>query len=152
MKKLLLTILLLTINYSLLTISSFAQEPTWTPACDPCGLCVEVPTPPPDYNQCIACLAQEGKTWTVIGCIPTSAGGFVQIILEVAVKMIGGIAFLALLYGGFLLLTSGGDVQKITKGKAIVASVILGVVLVIFSVFILKQVGVVILQIPGFGP
>lgn len=97
------------------------------------------------------CLSQEGKTWTVLGCIPTDSGAFVQIILQTAVKMIGGVAFLALLYGGFLLLTSGGDIQKINQGKTIVTSAVVGTLLILFSVFLLRLIGLEILKIPGFG-
>lgn len=128
---------------------SFAQAPGWTPACDPCGFCVGGEKPA-DWEKCVACLSQKGKTWTVLGCIPTNPGGFIQIIIKTTVKIIGGTTFLALLYGGFLLLTSGGEVEKINKGKTIVTSSIIGLLVVIFSVFILRLIGVEILKIPGF--
>ena len=127
---------------------SFANG--WTPACDLCGFCVGGEKPA-NWDQCVACLAQEDKDWTVLGCIPTNAGGFIQIILQTAVKVIGGIAFLAFLYGGFTLLTSGGDVTKISKGKTIVTSAVVGLLMIIFAVFILRLVGYEILKIPGFG-
>jgi len=122
----------------------------WTPACDPCGFCVGGQKPT-DWDQCSACLAQEGKNWTILGCIPNSPGGFIQIVLQTAVKMIGGIAFLAFLYGGFLLLTSSGEVQKITQGKTILMSAIVGLLMVVFAVFLLRLIGLEILKIPGFG-
>ena len=132
--------------FFLITNYSFA----FTPACDPCGFCVGG-TKPANWDQCVACLAQEGKSWTVLGCIPSNPGGFIQIILQTAVKIAGGIAFLSLLYGGFVLLTSGGDITKITRGKTIVTSSIVGLLMIIFSVFILRLVGYEILRIPGFG-
>lgn len=146
MKNFLLVILLL-FGFSFLIFNfSFA----FTPACDPCGFCVGGEKPA-QYDQCVACLQKKGYDWTVLGCIPTTPGGAVQTILQVAIRIIGGIAFLAFLYGGFLLLTSSGDVEKINKGKTIVASSIIGLLMVIFAVFILRVVGFEILKIPGFG-
>ena len=154
---LILLILTLITNY-LITNYSFAQIATpttapgagFTPACDPCGFCVGGDKPA-NWDQCSACLQSEGYSWTVLGCIPSSPGGFTQTILKTAVTMIGGVAFLALLYGGFLLLTSSGDVRKINKGKTIVASAIVGLLMILFSVFILRTIGYEILRIPGFG-
>lgn len=149
MKKFLL-IILLSVVCCLLSINfSFANG--WTPACDPCGFCVggEKPT---NWDNCMDCIQKEGYAWTVLGCIPSGPGGFIQIVLQTAVRVIGGITFLAFLYGGFTLLTSSGDVKKITKGKTIVMSSIIGLLFIIFSVFILKLVGYEILKIPGFGP
>ncbi|MBL7159536.1 hypothetical protein ISS85_03605 [Candidatus Microgenomates bacterium] len=157
MKKLLSLILIL-IFLTLITNYSITNYCfSFTPACDPCGFCVGAPDPPANYDACMDCLfkpddtPKEGFTWTVLGCIPSDAGGFIQIILQTAVKMIGGVAFLALLYGGFLLLTSSGDIQKINKGKTIVGSAIVGLLMILFSVFILRTIGYEILRIPGFG-
>ena len=97
------------------------------------------------------CLQREGYTWTVLGCIPTSPGGFVQTILQTIIGVAGGIAFLAFLFGGFTLLTSKGDVEKIMAGKSMVMSSLVGLLLIIFSIFILRLIGYEILKIPGFG-
>ena len=161
MKKLLLIAMWLCSYVAMLPVVSFAQvDPTatpttapgagFTPACDPCGFCVGGDKPA-NWDQCSACLQSADYTWTVLGCIPSSPGGFTQTILKTAVTMIGGVAFLALLYGGFLLLTSSGDIRKINKGKTIVASAIVGLLMILFSVFILRTIGYEILRIPGFG-
>ncbi|MBL7150818.1 hypothetical protein ISS86_02720 [Candidatus Microgenomates bacterium] len=148
MKKLLPIFLFFVFCFLFFVNYSFIHA--FTPACDLCGFCVGGEKPA-NWDQCVACLAEEGKDWTVLGCIPTNAGGFIQIILQTAVKMIGGIAFLAILYGGFMLLTSGGDITKISKGKTIVTSAVVGLLMIVFSVFILRLVGYEILKIPGFG-
>jgi len=149
MKKLLLILVLIIFNFQFSIFNCFAND--WTPACDPCGFCVggEKPT---NWDGCMECSQKEDYTWTVLGCIPSGPGGFIQIVLQAAVRVIGGVTFLAFLYGGFILLTSSGDVKKINKGKTIVMSSVVGLLFILFSVFILRLVGYEILRIPGFGP
>lgn len=67
------------------------------------------------------------------------------------VSIVGGVALLFILYGGFVLLTSSGDPSKVRLGKEYVTYAIVGLVLAILAFFILEVVGVDILQIPGFG-
>lgn len=153
MKKILPTAMLLCGYVAMWLIPPvFAQTPPpgFTPTCDPCGFCVGG-TKPTDWDDCVACLDQEDKTWTILGCIPTSPGGFVQTILQTVISVAGGIAFLAFLFGGFTLLTSRGDVRKIIAGKSMLISSIVGLLLIIFSIFILRLIGYEILKIPGFG-
>ena len=63
----------------------------------------------------------------------------------------GGIAFLLILVAGFMIITSQGSPDKIQAGKELLTSAIAGLLLIIFSVFILELIGVDILEIPGFG-
>ena len=65
---------------------------------------------------------------------------------------IGGlIAFLLIVFGGFQIILSGGNPERVKAGKEMITSAIAGLVLIIFAVFILKLIGVDILKIPGFG-
>ena len=89
---------------------------------------------------------------TAIGCIPIgtedSLFGF---ILGWAIGIAGGVAFLLILYAGFMITTSSGDPKKLQAGRELLTSAIAGLLLLIFSVFILKLIGVDILGIPEFG-
>lgn len=89
---------------------------------------------------------------TAIGCIPfddpTKLTGF---ILRWAIGIAGGIAFLLIIYAGFLITTSQGDPKRLQAGRELLTSAIGGLMLLIFSVFILRVIGVDILQIPGLG-
>ena len=63
----------------------------------------------------------------------------------------GGIAFLLILFGGFQILTSAGNPEKLNEGRELVSSAVAGLLLIIFSVFLLRLIGYDILRIPGFG-
>ena len=89
---------------------------------------------------------------TGLGCIPTDPEKLVvDFILKNAVGIGGGLAFLLFLGGGFTLLTSAGDPEKINKGKEVITAAISGLLFIIFSVYLLKVIGYDILQIPDFG-
>ncbi len=88
---------------------------------------------------------------TAIGCIPTDPQGFVKKFLSLGIGMAGGIAFFLILVGGLQILTSAGNPERLTAGKELVGSAIAGLLLLIFSIFLLKIIGVDILAIPGFG-
>jgi len=92
-----------------------------------------------------------GDSWTALGCITTSSPQeFIAWLLKSVIGIAGGIAFLLMLWGGFQIITSTGDPEKLNKGKEILTSAIIGLVVIIFSVFLLKLIGVDILQLPGF--
>lgn len=88
---------------------------------------------------------------TAIGCIDVETPtAFVNSILTLAITIGGGIAFLLIIFGAFLVLTSAGNPEKVKAGKELITSAIAGLLLIIFAVFILRLVGAEILQIPGF--
>jgi hypothetical protein len=89
---------------------------------------------------------------TAIGCIPIgSQGGLIGFVLSWAIGIGGGIAFILIVSAGFLILTSGGNPQRLQSGKELLTSAISGLLLLIFSIFILRIIGVDILKIPDFG-
>lgn len=65
---------------------------------------------------------------------------------------IGGvIAFILIVIGGFQIILSAGNPDRIKAGKEMITSAIAGLLLIIFAVFILRLIGYDILKIPGFG-
>jgi len=88
--------------------------------------------------------------WTAFGCISTDPSGFFGSILKVGIGIGGGIAFLLILFGGFQILTSAGDPEKLQAGREVVTSAITGLLLIIFSIFLLRLIGVNIFGIPEF--
>jgi hypothetical protein len=54
--------------------------------------------------------------------------------------VIGSLAFLAIVIGGMMFLTSGGKEQQITKGKEIIKFAIIGLVIAFSAYFITSSV------------
>lgn len=133
-------------------------SPTLPPKPDKSALCNSVT----DLNQqidCVKCVGgkapdgvdyQGTGVYTALGCIKTDIAGFVSNLFTIGLGLAGGTALLFLIYGGFLVLTSGGNPETIQHGKEILTSAIAGLLLIIFSVFIIQLVAVDILKIPGF--
>ncbi len=84
---------------------------------------------------------------TALGPITATPEGLAKWVLDSGIKVAGGVAFLLMLYGGFLFLTSAGDPNKLQEATDVIMSAIAGLLMIIFSVFLLKLIGVDILQI-----
>ena len=133
--------------------------PTGIPTCDFCGWCNRDINlqPPSDWAACQKCLydatsglPKEHTYYTVLGCFSTNPADYVQQLLTIVFSMAGGIAFLAVLAGSVIVLTSSGNPERLKDGKDMIVSSILGILIILFAIFLLRVVGVDILNIPGF--
>ncbi|HJX45748.1 MAG TPA: hypothetical protein VJ399_01090 [Patescibacteria group bacterium] len=98
------------------------------------------------------CPGSDFKIDTAIGCIPLgNQNEFIGFILTWGIGIAGGIAFLLMIYAGFIIMTSSGNPDRLKAGQELLTSAIMGIILLIFSVFILRIIGVDILKIPGLG-
>ena len=89
---------------------------------------------------------------TAIGCIVfDNANELVAFFLRWGVGLGGGIAFLLMVSAGFIIMTSIGNPQRLKAGSDLLTSAVTGLLMLLFSIFILRTIGVKILQIPGFG-
>lgn len=104
-----------------------------------------------DSGKCESCMGSGKAVWTAVGCISTDPQGFIGSVLKVGIGIGGGIAFLLILFGGFQILTSAGNPEQMNAGRELVTSAIAGLLLIIFSIFLLRLIGYNILGIPGFG-
>lgn len=85
---------------------------------------------------------------TAIGCIPFgSTNDFMGFVLKWAIGIGGGIAFILIIIAGFQIMTSTGNPERLKAGQQLLTSAIAGLILLVFSVFILRVIGVDILQI-----
>lgn len=88
---------------------------------------------------------------TAIGCIPVlgdaSGKEFMTFVLRWAIGVGGGIAFLLILYAGFMTMTSAGNPERLKAGQELLTSAISGLILLILSVFVLNFIGINILGI-----
>jgi len=98
-----------------------------------------------------SCPGGEEGVITALGCIPTQPGDLAKWLLGKAILMGGGIAFLLSLFGGITIILAGGNPEKINQGKEIIVSAVSGILLIIFSVLLLRLIGIDILQLPGFS-
>lgn len=71
-------------------------------------------------------------------------------ILPYAISIGGVIAFILIIIGGLQIILSSGNPDKVKAGKEMITSAIAGLLLIIFSVFILRLIGHDILDIKGF--
>ena len=100
-----------------------------------------------------------GGAWTALGCFgksqtagdPSTINDFLKSFIGLGTGIGGGIAFLLILFSGFQRITSTGNPEKLHEAKELMTAAISGLLLIIFSVFLLRLIGVDILQIPGFG-
>jgi hypothetical protein len=90
---------------------------------------------------------------TAIGCIDVlgSKEGFLGQLLGWAIGVGGGIAFLLIVYAGFMIMTSSGNPERLKAGQELLTSAISGIILLIFSVVVLNLIGVKILNLEQFG-
>ena len=54
-----------------------------------------------------------------------------------------------MVFGGFKILVSAGDPKGVQAGGETITSALIGLLFIIFSVFLLELIGVKILGIPG---
>lgn len=102
---------------------------------------------------------QPGRQHTVIGCIKTDLASFsqegaaasvVQTLLNIIFSLIGGIAFLYLMYGAFTILTSQADPERLNYGRRLIYGAVVGLIFSLLSAFIVNFIASGILKIPGF--
>lgn len=102
-------------------------------------------------GECISTCMGDGKgVWSSIGCIPTEPSALIAKVITFGIGIAGGIAFLLILFGGFQILTSAGNPEQLNAGRELITSAISGLLLIVFSVFVLRIIGVDILGLPGF--
>lgn len=102
-----------------------------------------MPTPTP-----IPCRINEVRT--DFGCMPDDPVGFITKFYGVGLTLIGGVAVLFLIYGGYNIMTSSGRVDRLQKGKEYIFYSIMGLLLAIFGFVFIEFIAGNILHIPGF--
>ncbi len=104
-----------------------------------------------DRNACLTC-ANDGGVFSGIGCVKTDSKKFIEeTVFGLGIGLAGGFSLLCIIYAAFMMQSSQGNPEKLKKAQELITSCIMGLMLIIFSVFILRLIGVNILKIPGFG-
>lgn len=93
--------------------------------------------------------ADKKSIQSAIGCIPVDQiNNFLRFMTQWSVGIAGGISLLMFLLGGFIVLTSSGNPDKLLGGKSLITSGIGGVVLLIFAIFLFRTIMTNIIGIP----
>lgn len=110
------------------------------------------------YNQQVTPFP--GNYYTQLGCLkttandfenPAAAGGITnQLLTKFIFPTVGGLAFLYLIYGAFLIATSQNDPAKLNQGKMVATGSLVGLIFVLSSVFLVSFISGSVLRIPFF--
>jgi hypothetical protein len=87
---------------------------------------------------------------TAIGCIPTNPVELIKGIVRFSIGIGGGIALLMMIIGSFQMMTSAGNPERLNGGKDRFTNAIIGLLVIIFSVFLLRVIGVDILGLDQY--
>jgi hypothetical protein len=101
--------------------------------------------------SCSSCFSNGGY-YSALGCIYFGDWKvfFERNVFGLLVSLAGLVALLCIVYAAIQMQLSQGSAEKIKKAQELLTSCIMGLMLILFSVFILKVIGVDILRIPGF--
>ncbi len=103
--------------------------------------------PSSNASLCVSCLRKNignqsfQYIYTDFGCVNTTPSGLINFIYVLAIVISSMLAFLTLLIGGFLIMTSSGDPDKVNRGKTLVRNAIIGLIVIILAVVILGLIG-----------
>ena len=117
----------------------------------PTVFAVDPPTPTPCPVITDAAGKQITQQSTDLGCIPNDPVMFVSKFYSIGLSIIGGVAVLSIIYGGYILMSSRGNPTMINKGKSYIFYAIIGLLLAIFGYVFIEVIAKDILHIPGFG-
>ncbi len=113
-----------------------------------------------EFQENIPPTPYPGRQYTMIGCIRTNLGSFrekgaagnvVQTLLNIVFSIAGGLGFLFLMYGAFIVLTSQTSPERVNYGKRVIVGAIVGIIFTVGAVFLVNLLASGVLNIPGFG-
>lgn len=101
-----------------------------------------------ELKNCLNC-AIVNSIYTGIGCIPLNTQKFItNFLLSIGIGLGGVVALMCIIYSAFMIQTSAGNPERLKKAQENLTSCILGLMMIIFSIFILRIIGFDILRIP----
>lgn len=126
------------------------QEAPATPLSSIESTCQRIRTPA-ERGQCVDCAHNKSGVWTALGCFNGNLSEFItNNIMRTGIGIGGGISMLCIMFAAFQMQTSSGNAEKIKKAQELLTNCITGLMVIIFSILILKIIGVDILKLPGF--
>lgn len=103
-------------------------------------------------GECLDC-AQTGGLATAIGCVPVlNLQKFIaETVFGIGIGIAGAFSVLCMIYGAILFQTSAGNSTQVQKAQKMIINCLIGLIVIVFSLFILKFIGIDLLRIPGLG-
>jgi hypothetical protein len=84
-----------------------------------------------------------GSINTALGCFYIRTPNvFIIYLLRAGIGLGGGIAFMLMVYAGFIIMTSSGDPRRLTAGKELLTAAISGLLFLVGGVYVLRLIGV----------
>jgi len=104
------------------------------------------------YISCLAC-AKYGGFPSALGCMPMSkVDRFLsEGVLGIGITFAAAFSVLCIIFGAIQFQLSGGESAKVQKAQKLITQCVLGLLIIIFSIFLLRFVGVNLLRIYGLG-
>ena len=131
--------------------------PTNTPTPTNTPFPTKTPTPTPlprPTNTPVPTLATSptpGCVVTDLGCIPEDPIGFAEKLYGLGMGILGGIALLSIMYGGYQISTSRGDPSRIANGKKYIFYALGALALGAFGLVLFDFIATNTFHIPGFS-
>lgn len=101
---------------------------------------------------CLDC-SHDGKIATAIGCIPVlNLQSFIaETVFGIGLSLAGAFCILNIIVAAIRMQVSRGVPAEIEKGRKMITNSLIGILIIIFALFILRFVGVTLLRIPGLS-
>lgn len=114
-------------------------------------MCLNIKNPN-EKAKCISCVGSASCYWSGIGSVYTDLPSFInKNLFGIFLSFAGVLTLLCIIYSAFILQTSSGNPERIKKARQNLTSCISGLLVIIFSIFILRIIGGDIIKIPGIG-
>ncbi len=92
-----------------------------------------------------------GEAPTDLGCVPQDPIGFVEKFYGIGLGIIGMVGVLFMIIGGYYIITSAGNPERLATGKSFIFYALAGIMLAVLGFIFIQIVTGEILRIPGFG-
>ena len=91
-----------------------------------------------------------GEVTTDLGCVPTDPIGFVERFYGIGLGFIGMVGVLFMIIGGYYIMTSAGNPERLQTGRSYIFYALAGIFLAVLGFVFIQIVTGEILRIPGF--
>lgn len=105
-----------------------------------------------NFGKCVGC-ALSGGYPSAIGCLPLdNVGKFIaETVFGIGLSIAGAICLMCIIFSAIMLQTSQGSSEQVEKARKTLIQCLSGLVFIIFSIFILRFIGVNLLRIYGLS-